>query len=173
MTNPNLEIARAQPEDAEAWAKILKTAWLVTYPNEKYGIDTEDILSKDFDSPSKLEERRNSFVDSENGFYFVAKVYGQVIGLISGKNGEEINEIGAVYLLPEFQNKGIGKVLMEKAFATFKKQQTTKLTVVVYNDKAISFYQKFGFQVGQSVTDKARTTLPSGKTLPLVEMIKE
>ena len=33
---------------------VLKTTWLATYPNKKYGITKEDILSKDFDSEKKI-----------------------------------------------------------------------------------------------------------------------
>jgi [ribosomal protein S18]-alanine N-acetyltransferase len=55
--------------------------------------------------------------------------------------------IGNFAIKNDFQNKGIGKILMQKIFALFPDYQQAYLEVNVSNKAAISLYLKFGFTV--------------------------
>jgi len=169
----NLTISKAVPDDAEDWARVHRETWLATYPSEEFNITEEDILSKDFDSPEKLKIRRESFANPGNNFCNVAKVDGVIVGFgVAGKS-DNYSEIKSLYVLPEFQCQGIGKALMQRCLGQIGDDKDILLNVVVYNKKAIHLYESFGFKFAGGVTDEAKTTLPSGKKLPLIRMVKE
>lgn len=171
----NVEIVKAQPEDAEAWCEVRKLSWLDTYPNEEYGITREDILSKEFDTPEKIAKWRESMANPNDYVYFSAKVDGKVVGLSTGRAAkleDELNEVCAIYLLPEFQRQGIGSKLMQATLDTFDLTIPTVINAVVYNQKAISFYEKFGFKKNKLLPED-QGKLPNGKLLPEVELIRE
>lgn len=57
---------------------------------------------------------------------------------------------------PEYQNKGYGKILLNKAICQLKKKGFTNfnLQVLKGNIKAINFYNKFGFHKVKSMGSK-------------------
>ena len=78
----------------------------------------------------------------------VAKDRIQVVGFLGcGENRElaECGEIFALYVLPEYQNKGIGSRLMQSGMEKLKKYPERCLWVLEDNQNAIRFYKKFGF----------------------------
>lgn len=166
-----LKIEKARPEDAERWCEIRKACWLQVYPNEESAISREDILLKDFDSPDQIKGWQDSFVNPIGCKYYSAKIGRKVIGICIGYDHESINEIGAIYVDPEYHHQGIGRELIERAISGFEKKQRIKLNVVSYNQKAIEFYQKLGFRIIGPIKDDFGK-LPNGKVLPEIEMIK-
>ena len=54
-------------------------------------------------------------------------------------------EIFAIYLLKEYQGKKLGYALLNNSLSMFAKNEKTVLWVLEGNEKAISFYKKFGF----------------------------
>lgn len=172
MNKIEFTIESARPEDSEQWVRVVKESWLTTYPNAEYGITREDILAKNFESPERIERYAKLFVDSENSFYLSAKVDGRVVGVLIGVRHDDRNEVKVLYLLPEYFRKGIGSALMKRAFELFDADKETFATVAVYNEKAISFYKKFGFEITGPATCGDECRLPSGKVLPRLEMIR-
>lgn len=164
----NVVIADPKLGDEHVLAFIHKNAWLATYPSRKFHITKRDILSKDFDSLEKInrwEDRiRNNKVES---YLFVAKVNGTIVGYCSPKKESVYNRIGSIYILPEYQNMGIGGKMIRKAIKWLGTDKRICLKVAAYNKNAISFYEKHGF-VSTGVTDPIE--LPSGKTAPAVWM---
>jgi GNAT superfamily N-acetyltransferase len=61
---------------------------------------------------------------------------------------EKCTRLHKIYLLPETQGKGLGKMLLEqiKAFAKENHSETISLNVNRFN-KAHTFYKKLGFEV--------------------------
>jgi len=70
---------------------------------------------------------------------WVATIKGQVVGFIALMG----NEVGAIFVQPDFHGQGIGKVLMDKA-----QQLHGSLEVEVFNENAIGrrFYARYGFE---------------------------
>ncbi|GAB6179188.1 N-acetyltransferase [Desulfotomaculum defluvii] len=98
------------------------------------------ILAHDFISPSFWASERKNIKDK---YLPMAETYvklldGKIVGFISLIN----NYIGALFVAPEHQGKGIGSELITKA-----KTIRNELEVEVYKDnlKAHNFYQKCGF----------------------------
>lgn len=73
---------------------------------------------------------------------------GNVVGFSCiGKNcdTENTNEIIAIYLLKEYQGKGLGYALMNKSLSMLPPNARIILWVLNDNEKAINFYKKVGF----------------------------
>ena len=91
------------------------------------------------------EERAFRWLDD----LFVAKENGRVIGFVGyGDRGEEapgVGEVFALYVLPEYFGKGVGRSLMEAALEQMKEYPEIRLWVLKENKRAIRFYQKCGF----------------------------
>lgn len=86
-----------------------------------------------------------------------------------GKN--ERRRLGAIYVSPEAQGNGYGAALLFSALEWYGSESDVYLYVIVYNQHAINFYERFGFaQTGQNVRD--RLSIAQGfPELPLIEMV--
>lgn len=76
-----------------------------------------------------------------NSETFVMERNAQVCGFVSVVNGEFI---GALFVAQEVQSQGIGAALLD-----FCKQKYSRLSLTAYveNIRAVSFYQRHGFQI--------------------------
>lgn len=72
-------------------------------------------------------------------------------------------EVQAIYLLREAQGLGIGRKLMDAAIGMLAEYQTVTVWVLKGNDKAIGFYQHYGFRF-----DGAEKVFPLGTELRMV-----
>ncbi|PQP81711.1 GNAT family N-acetyltransferase [Paenibacillus sp. PCH8] len=107
-------------------------------------------LEKAFHSEQLEHELSN--VDSQ---FFLVYLDATVAGYLkvnihdaqSEKMGLEFLEIERVYIRKEFQNHGLGKVLLHKAIDIAKDYGKKKIWLGVWekNEKAIAFYEKMGF----------------------------
>jgi GNAT superfamily N-acetyltransferase len=86
-----------------------------------------------------------------NSINFVAEEEGEIIGLTRiVTDGGYFNYLSDVIVLPEYQGRGIGRLLMEKAMEYLKNRITLDNCMYVALTAAAdkeSFYQKFGFVV--------------------------
>ena len=89
-----------------------------------------------------IAEQRKNVADIyiPNTDTWVAEIEGDVQGFIALMG----NEIGAIFLQPDFHGKGIGKTLMDKAQAL-----QGDLEVEVFKANAIGrrFYDSYGFEL--------------------------
>ncbi len=168
-----LEIIPASIDDLTSISDVQKKSWLATYPNDEFGITKEDILAEDFYSDKRISARRKVLENqNSNTKFFVAKIDKKLIGYICAAKEVEYNKIRSIYILPEFERKGIGQKLMEKAVDYFNNDKPIKLTVAIYNNKAISFYEKLGFKKGQKLEQNPEGHFVSGHQIPEMEMMK-
>jgi GNAT superfamily N-acetyltransferase len=165
-----IEITDPVSGDEKGLAFVKKETWLDTYPNEEYDISKEDILAKNFDSEPKLKEWREVIANNGKGDVRIcaAKDSGRVIGFCFGTKKEEFNEITALYVLFQYQGRGIGTALARAVLGWLGKDKRIALNLVVYNKKAGSFYEKLGF--ARSDKPFFFKELPNNKKLPVVEM---
>ena len=169
-----IEISTATLNDVRAISEVQKASWLATYPNEEYGITKEDILSEDFFSNERIEKRTEIIGNPKsNTRFFVAKIDGRVVGYCCARRDGGLNIIRSIYILPEFQGVGIGQKFMSAAFDFLDKSLPTRLTVAIYNDKAIKFYEKSGFKKGELLENNPEGHFVSGREIPEMEMVRE
>lgn len=97
---------------------------------------------------------------SDNGYiYFVAVSDNKVIAYCGVKPEDEKLFISKIYVLPEYQRQGIASSLFRTVVGKFgSKYNTFYLTVNKNNEKAISAYKSFGFDI----VDTAVTDIGSG-----------
>lgn len=171
--NDEIVLHDATPEDAVGIRVVQKETWLATYPNNEFGITRKDIEEKVNEMQEEGVERLVKRIrDDYNSHTWVAKKASRIVGFISVQKLREENKIRALYLLPEYQKKGIGRQLMQKALAWLGNSNQISLEVVTYNDKAINFYKSFGF-IEQGETTNESAHLPSGKDLPEILMVRK
>ncbi|MFI5263702.1 MAG: GNAT family N-acetyltransferase [Candidatus Kapaibacterium sp.] len=144
----NIRIREARPEDAFQIAQINIGSWHSTYRGliadaTLDGMKFEDYLKKWNTTFSVLEEN--------GGFCFVAddEVH-HVIGYsLCGKNRHNQfpfeSELYAIYLLEEYQGKGIGKKLFLKSVEEFRRRGNASflLFVLSSNLQSRKFYESF------------------------------
>jgi len=169
-----IEIAPATPEDARGMAEVFYKTWLDTYPNEEAGITIDDIEDRYKDtfteeSLRKSRERTANLREGEN--LILAKEGEKVVGVCRAIKHADKNQIQAIYVLPEYQGRGVGSLLWEEAQKSFDPDKDTIVQVATYNIKAIGFYEKLGFEdTGKRWKDE-KFKMKSGAMIPEMEMV--
>ncbi|MDI5897687.1 GNAT family N-acetyltransferase [Flavobacterium yafengii] len=141
-----LLLAEAAIEDFKTIREIAYKSWPSTYGS---------ILSKEqidymldlFYSEETLLENLN-----EKGHRFLLVNEGEVcLGFASYEHNylnQKCTRLHKIYLLPEAQGKGAGKLLIAAVENLAKENQSTTISLNVNKfNKAISFYKKIGFEV--------------------------
>ena len=177
FARPLPEVKPARPEDAEAVFDVQRQTWLDTYPNEEEGITYEDIRLRVEGAngeliPKKVDKWKQAIETAgETRAVLVVRDEGKVVGFVVPSIMDGQRRISAIYVLPEAQGKGIGGKLLEKALEWQGKQEDIFLHVASYNQKAIDFYKKHGFeQTDTEIVDEA--ALQNGnKPIPEIEMV--
>lgn len=175
--NTEIKIIEAVPDDVYGIRNVQKLTWLETYPNEELGISRADIESRfanddTEEGKKRMEERKQRYYDDHSLRTWIAKDGENIVGFCVARKVEGQNRIQAIYLLPNYQGKSVGKQLMETALNWLGNNSDVYVNVASYNNKAIQFYEKFGFaKTGKEVKDDV-AVLPSGKTIPEIELLK-
>lgn len=139
-----------QVEDAPALAHALLAAWLLTYPNRDAGIDEAwirahrgDVVTSEgvaqWQEFIKEVERRPA-----HRFCRVVRQRDEIVGFLCGRRDETVS-LGPMHLLPQVQGRSVGRQLMA-AFLTWAGDAPIRLWVTAYNERAINFYQLYGFE---------------------------
>lgn len=174
----NLVIEHAKSEDAEAILRLKRAAWLDAYPNQERGVTLEDIHNKFTEEDVRAGIKNwQKGIDGENEDgnrrTFVARVGNKVVGFTSPTTEDGQKRVGQLYVAPDYQNRGIGSTLLKKALQWHGDSHDIYLHVVSYNDNAINFYKKFGFQkTGKRFAEEFNENHEI-KFLPEVEMVRK
>lgn len=121
-----MNIRQYNTSDLEAVLSSWEAATRLAHP-----FMTDDFLA---------QERKNvGEIYMPNTDTWVAELDGNVVGFVALMG----NEIGAIFLLPNYHGKGIGKALMDKA-----NELHSSLEVEVFKANAIGrkFYSRYGFE---------------------------
>ena len=172
----DIQIRISVPDDVCQIREVQRITWLCTYPNDKYMISKKDIaevFQADLTpiGKEKMEERKKRY-ENLNTCIWVAENDHKIIGFCAAQKEINKNRIGAIYLIPDYQGKGVGKLLIKQALAWLGKEKNIYVNVVQYNTQAINFYKKVGFvETGKNGTFDTVATLPNGKKLPEIELV--
>ena len=122
-----MNIRQYKTSDLEAVLSSWESATRLAHP-----FMTDDFLA---------QERKNvAEIYMPNTDTWVAELDGNVVGFVALMG----NEIGAIFLQPNYHGKGIGKALMDKA-----NELHSRLEVEVFKANAIGrkFYSRYGFEL--------------------------
>ncbi|MEL1241885.1 GNAT family N-acetyltransferase [Flavobacterium flavipallidum] len=144
-----ITITTATVDDLKTIADIAQITWPITYG---------EILSE-----AQLNYMLNAFYSEEslqaninNGHEFIlALEEGAALGFASFEHqyqNRAATKIHKIYMLPESQGKGIGKLLVN-AIAQFAKENNAKVLILNVNrfNKALGFYEKMGFSIVEEI----------------------
>lgn len=170
----NVLITKPTTADVEGIQEVFYKTWLDTYPNSEIGITREDVEEryKNRLDPEKLEERRRGVTNlPADNIFLVAKDDAKVVGVCRFYIKEKFNQLQALYVLPEYQGKGIGRLFWAECLKSLDPSKETIVQVATYNTKAINFYKKLGFADNGKRFFEERHRMPiSGKLIPEMEM---
>lgn len=139
------QIRKARIEDAASLVELFKrldreTGFMLFEPGER-------VITVD-----QQAERLKEFESSSTQAMFVAENNSSFLGFAVGIGGSAIRNRHSVSIvigvLKSYWSKGIGQELMRslEVWATAKGSHRLELTVMVHNTRAVSFYQKCGFE---------------------------
>ncbi|MGE5328353.1 MAG: GNAT family N-acetyltransferase [Deltaproteobacteria bacterium] len=138
-----LKIKKVEAEDISEVKKLLTETWIDTYGSILSKEAIEKVTSV-WHEPTKLERQAND----ENIIFNVAvDDYQQMVGLITiAKNDGDIADLLRLYVLPDKQRQGIGKLLLDNALTQLGLYKKLRLEVEEKNEKGKAFYTKIGFR---------------------------
>ncbi len=170
------KISKAKLSDIPEIIQVQKQTWLATYPNKDIGITKEDI-TKRLGNPGDeiLQKRIENWQNIINNLdkqkiIFIAKENKKIVGFAIITNQEKPT-VSALYVLPNFQGQGVGKLLLQKSFDWLGNQPKIFTYVASYNQKAIDFYKKHGFQATTETPKDEFATKNNLKPIPTIEMV--
>lgn len=159
-----MEIRIATDKDCRSLALLKRRVWETTYrgiyPNEK--LDKYDV--------DLNENKFKNMIKEQSQKLFVVLKDSEIIGYIScGKImrafDKHTHDIGLLYLLKEYQGKGIGAKLFQFAKDELKNQGVTEFIVSCnkYNFSAQEFYKKMGGKIIKVDEDNEDKSIPQVK----------
>lgn len=147
-----MKIRKANINDAKLLADLGSKTFYDTYHKHNTVDDMEQYLSSNF-TIKHLEDELNL---ASNDFY-IAEKNNEVVGYIKISESvppKEVShlqtlEIARIYAVETLHGKGVGTMLLKKAFdiAMLRSKDIVWLGVWQKNDKAIRFYKKNGFVI--------------------------
>jgi ribosomal protein S18 acetylase RimI-like enzyme len=144
-----MNIREAIPVDAEEIANIHIAAWQFAYR----GI-MDDALLNSMDHAKKVAAWADA-IENLGWSIYVSQHDGKITGFvhISEYRDNDIDncdfgEVASLYVCPELVGTGLGGRLFSEGLNRLESQGFTKvaLWVLEQNERAISFYEKFGFR---------------------------
>ncbi len=140
------------PELVEIWAGFMEELETLVVNENPAMKECEEKDSKMTDS---YREFMKSKIESTDGKVFVARKNDKIVGYTMVFIKDEIpifrnkktGFVSDLFVKKEFRNKGIGAMLVEKAFEWFRQKGMKFVSLPVYADNAParSFYRKLGF----------------------------
>ena len=129
-----LSIRKAQATDSE-FVFAVKQAAFREYVEQIWGWD--DTYQRD------LHDRRFAAQDIR-----IIQFDGTDVGFLSIRNTSDTFKVDQIYILPEYQGKGIGAACMKRIIDDANlEQKPVTLQVLKINTRATAFYQRLGFTI--------------------------
>ncbi|MFE7429725.1 MULTISPECIES: GNAT family N-acetyltransferase [unclassified Streptomyces] len=136
--------------DAASLGPLLLKIWLQTYPNEAVGIDETWIRQhRGASATAEGIAQWREFIGAAKQrpdllFCRVVRCKAEIVGFLCGRR-DEVVTLGPMYLLNEAQGQGVGGRMMSE-FLTWAESSPIRLWVTEYNERAVRFYERYGFK---------------------------
>ena len=140
-----ITISEATVADFETIRTIAHKTWPITYGEILSKAQLDYMLEKMYSDAALLD-------NLNKGHHFIlVKEDSVCLGFASFEHhylNEKCTRLHKIYLLPETQGKGLGKMLLERIIALAKENQSDRISLNVNRfNKACAFYQKMGFEI--------------------------
>lgn len=155
----SITICRATAGDAHDYAYVLCESWKAAYKD----IITPYEMKKNTD----IEARARFFekmIPSGNAVYLIARDGDTACGIcaLSSSRDDDMcgaGEVIAIYALPEYWGRGVGKKLMDSAIDALRADgfESVMLWAFEENTRARRFYERYGFSFSGTYKDSGFT----------------
>lgn len=134
--------------------QILQDISVETYTETFQDYNTPENMSAYLENAYRLDKLKQEIAQDDSAFFFIYynRYLAGYMKVNTGESqsedlGDDMLEIERIYIRSRFQQKGLGRDLMNKAIeiAKVKKKQKIWLGVWEHNEQALAFYQKNGF----------------------------
>ncbi len=138
----NITIRKMYYDDIKQVQDVAKTTWNATYEGI-IPLDVQNNFLKSAYNDEKMKQRL------ERAFLFVAEVDNRVVGFANFSPVREDGkvELGAIYLYPEYQGKGIGSALLQQGIKDLYGVKELYINVEKDNKIGKTFYEAKGFEI--------------------------
>ena len=106
-----------------------------------------------------------SQIDDPTTYAVVATSRGRIVGSNFVTEGDPIRGVGPISVDPDFQDAGVGRLLMQAVLKRSANVRGVRLLQDSFNTKSMALYASLGFRVREPVvvmTGRPRDELPSG-----------
>ncbi len=158
-----VQVVNATVNDAAAVQKLLRETWKDTY-GDHLSQETLDEVYKNWQSIEFLTKQ----IENPALYFPLAKDGDEFVGLATTYMPEDTIMMFRLYVLPRYQRKGIGELLLKNVIEHFQGAKKIQLHVEVMNAKGQSFYQKQGFREVKREAEKV-----GSEVLELILMEKQ
>jgi len=154
MIDSELQICRATAGDAPALSRLSAALFPLGCPADTKPEDLADYIDKELTT-----ERFRAMLRDDNMVILVVKVAGRLAGYAliaraaapSHVHSSARLELRKFYIDVAYHGRGVADALMKEVLAVIaapdRSQDAIWLTVFSGNDRAISFYKRWGFQI--------------------------
>lgn len=148
-----IKVSEATTNDISLIQRLAEKVWYVTYGPLQPKDKVEYLFKLMYSYSSLLEQ-----IENKQHHFLLAKEETEYVGYASYelnyKNSGKI-KIHKIYVMPDAQGKGVGKILMEYIYKIANENNCETLLLDVYrHNPALQFYEKLGFKKsGEQITD--------------------
>ena len=149
---PDISVSLATSKDAEIIADLSRKTFYETFAPQNTTADMEKFLNEQFTREKLIAEVNEPWL-----IFFLAFMDDEAVGYLKLRDGivpselvgQSCMEIARIYSVQNMIGKGVGKKLMQASLdiATQRKKQTLWLAVWKDNQRAIDFYERWGFKI--------------------------
>ena len=152
MPPANIELTPCIANDVDKLSAVSAAAFAETFA-EYYSAEDFDAFLRKAYAPGTLAEE----IANPGSTFCFARVDGEIAGYAKINVGEaqsedampDALEIERIYVLKRFKGRGLGRLMLERAFedARARGAESVWLGVWEHNDAALGFYEHLGFKV--------------------------
>ncbi|WP_125722938.1 GNAT family N-acetyltransferase [Flavobacterium ustbae] len=145
-----IQITEASLNDIAKIQEIANITWPITYGEILTAEQLEYMLDLIYSDEALSKQIQNK----EQLFYLISDANSVIgfIGIEHNYKNEAITKIHKIYLLPETQGKGYGKIVFEEIQKMALENNSSALLLNVNRfNTALNFYKKLGFEIKETV----------------------
>ncbi|MFD1605700.1 GNAT family N-acetyltransferase [Flavobacterium artemisiae] len=145
-----ITITEASIENIAIIQEIANITWPITYGEILTAAQLEYMLDLIYSDEALTKQIQNK----EQLFYLISDADGIIgfIGIEHNYKNEAVTKIHKIYLLPETQGKGFGKIVFDEIEKMALENHSKELLLNVNRfNTALNFYKKLGFEIKETV----------------------
>lgn len=155
-----IAIREAVPADISAVARIIYEAFRRFHESRGFAPDFPDLETAVQIATGQIED--------PTCYGVVATAGGRIVGSNFLTEGDPIRGVGPISVDPDFQDAGVGRLLMEAVIRRGADARGVRLLQDAFNTKSMALYAALGFEVREPVavmTGRPRGIAPDGATV--------